>query len=162
MRGMFINALSWIRTRWRRGSDRPDDGQSMGGPADIAAEQDFPLVEADGTRLAEILEENDRLREDNDELIHKLMKSESVHASLRFKYWETLQALKLWDMSAGAILSGNRSMKHELRRRRDELLIAQGQPPPPGGEEDEFEKLPSFPAAWREQAGEGGEGHGRA
>lgn len=111
--------------------------------------------EADNLRLSEILQENDRLQEENDTLMRKLMKAESVYASLKFKYWETLQALKLWDMSAGAILSMNRSLKREIRKWREELLLAKGEGPMSVETDDEYEALPSFPASWREKAGTG-------
>ncbi len=115
------------------------------------------LADSDNARLAEVLQESALVQEENDALTRKLMKSDSVYASLHFKYWEILQALKQWDMSAGAILSMNRSLKRELRRRREELAMIPGQQQLSIEDEDEYEKLPSFPASWLERAGLGDE-----
>lgn len=130
----------------KRGASTPQETSSLQSPAS---------GETGHVQLEELLQENARLQEENDALIQKIMASESRYASLRFQYWEVLEALKQWEMSAGAILNENRALKGELQKLRDELRITTGQEPPPLENEDEFEKLPDFPVSWKKRLGEG-------
>lgn len=124
-------------------------------PQETSSLQIPALGETDHQRLEKVLRENTHWQEENDALLQKIMASESRYASLRFQYWEVLEALKQWEMSAGAILNENRALKGELPKLRDGLRIATGQEPPPLENEDQFEKLPDFPVSWKKRLGEG-------